>query len=254
MKDHHKSRSRGLSEKEFQELYLYVNAGANLARSKGAVRAIVDELIVLLLLDAGLRPKELCNLNMDDFSVTDGERSLCIRDNTGKPTRKVDIPLNLAQSLQRFVRLYRKGAKPSDPLLMNERRNRFGYISIYSKVRRIGQESGIGRLCPGVLRNSYIIRLYEKEQDLRLVQEQAGHASPRTTAKYAQSSAHFCPETQIIHHADASVSIPNEETEKGNKERVICEGCDKPTSLRKARRIESGQMLCQNCIEFFRSG
>ncbi len=39
-----------------------------------------------------------------------------------------------------------------------------------------------------MLRHIYLTRLYKVEKDLRFVQDQAGYASPTTTAIYAQTN------------------------------------------------------------------
>jgi len=48
---------------------------------------------------------------------------------------------------------------------------------------------GIGKLHPHMLRHTYLTRLYNVEHDLRFVQDQAGHASPTTTAIYAKTNS-----------------------------------------------------------------
>ena len=62
------------------------------------------------------------------------------------------------------------------------------YRSIYAKIKRIGEQAGIGKLHPHMLRHTYLTRLYNVEKDLRFVQDQAGHASPTTTAIYAKTN------------------------------------------------------------------
>ena len=63
------------------------------------------------------------------------------------------------------------------------------YRSIYEKIKKLGRQSGIGKLHPHMLRHTYGTRLYNVEQDLRFVQDQLGHASPTTTAIYAKTNA-----------------------------------------------------------------
>ncbi|MBL7152076.1 MAG: tyrosine-type recombinase/integrase [Phycisphaerae bacterium] len=60
--------------------------------------------------------------------------------------------------------------------------------SIYEKMKKLGKKSGIGKLHPHMLRHTYLSRLYNVEHDLRFVQDQAGHASPTTTAIYAKTN------------------------------------------------------------------
>jgi integrase len=56
------------------------------------------------------------------------------------------------------------------------------------KMRKFSKKGGIGRLHPHMLRHTYLSRLYNVEHDLRFVQDQAGHASPTTTAIYAKTN------------------------------------------------------------------
>lgn len=176
-----------LSEAQLKKLLRYVENKANLARRNGATRAIIDELIIQLLVNTGLRPRELCNLNIEDLPLSHGQNALLVRDSRGDITREIDINSKIAKSLQMFVRLYRKGAKLDDPLIISERGNRFTYMSLYSKVKNIGRKAEIGWLYPHMLRRTYMVRLYNAEHYLRLVQEQAGHANWKTTAIYVKN-------------------------------------------------------------------
>jgi integrase len=49
--------------------------------------------------------------------------------------------------------------------------------------------AGVGKLHAHMLRHTYLTRLYYIEYDLWFVQDQAGHASPTTTAIYAKTSS-----------------------------------------------------------------
>jgi integrase len=177
-----------LSDAQLKRLRQYVKDTADLARQRGSIRAIIDELIVELLTNTGLRASELCDLNIGDLPMTHGKDSIWIRDGKGKVTRTVDIPDNLRKRLERFVRLYRKGAKPKDPLLVSTKGKLLIYRSVYEKIKKLGKKSGIGKLHPHMLRHTYLTRLYNVEHDLRFVQDQAGHASPTTTTIYAKTN------------------------------------------------------------------
>lgn len=162
---------------------------ADLAKQRGSARAVIDELIVELLANTGLRASELCDLNIGDLPVTHGRDSIWIRDGKGKITRTVEIPDSLRKRHERFVKLYRKGAKPEEPLLVSNKGKRMIYRSVYEKMKKFGKKSGIGKLHPHMLRHTYLTRLYNVEHDLRFVQDQAGHASPTTTAIYAKTNS-----------------------------------------------------------------
>ena len=178
-----------LSDVQLKRLRQYAKDMADLARQRGSARAIMDELIVELLANTGLRASELCDLNIEDLPVSHGKSSVWIRDGKGKVTRTVDIPESLVKRLDRFVKLYRKGAKSKGPLLVSTKGGRMIYRSIYEKMKKLGKKSGIGKLHPHMLRHTYLTRLYNVEHDLRFVQDQAGHASPTTTAIYAKTNS-----------------------------------------------------------------
>ena len=182
------SPDKYLSDEQLKRLRKHVKDMADLARQRGSVRAIIDELIIELLANTGLRAAELCNLNIRDLPTSHGKDSVWIRDGKGKVARTVDIPENLKKRLERFVILYRKSAKPNFPLLVSTKGDRMIYRSIYEKCRKLGKQAGIGKLHPHMLRHTYLTRLYNIEHDLRFVQDQAGHASPTTTAIYAKTN------------------------------------------------------------------
>ena len=178
-----------LSETQLRRLRQHVKDMADLARQRGSMRGIIDELVIELLVNTGLRASELCDLNIGDLPMTHGKDAVWVRDGKGNVARTVDIPESLRERLERFVRLYRKDAKPDEPLLVSAKGSRIIYRSMYEKVKKVGRQSGIGKLHPHMLRHTYGTRLYNVDQDLRFVQDQLGHASPTTTAIYAKTNA-----------------------------------------------------------------
>jgi site-specific recombinase XerC len=177
-----------LSETQLKRLRQYVKDMADLARQRGSTRAIIDELVIELLVNTGLRASELCSLNIGDLPMSHGKETVWVRDGKGSVARTVDIPESVNKRLERFVKLYRKDAGPDEPLLVSSKDTRMIYRSIYEKIKKLGRQSGIGRLHPHMLRHTYGTRLYNVEQDLRFVQDQLGHASPTTTAIYAKTN------------------------------------------------------------------
>jgi integrase/recombinase XerD len=177
-----------LSDGQLKKLRQYVKDMADLARTRGSYRNIVNEIIVELLVNSGLRAGELCKLNIADLPVSHGKDGIWVRNGKGNVTRVVDISESLKKRIARFVRLYRKNTKPDSPLFLSEQKNRMSYHLLYFRIKRIGKRAGIGNLYPHMLRHTYLTRLYNVEHDLRFVQDQAGHASPETTAIYAKTN------------------------------------------------------------------
>ena len=176
-----------LTEQQQRRLLAYVKAQADIARFRNTTRAIINEMIVMLFLNTGLRARELCDLRLRDLPVTHGKKMIFVRTGKGKTVRIVEISDRFCKRLEQFIELYREKAKPADYLFINERGTPIQYVSIYSKITGIGKRAGVAHLHPHVLRHSYLTRLYNVEHDLRFVQDQAGHKSPVTTAIYAQT-------------------------------------------------------------------
>ena len=264
-----------LSESELQKLLQYVKEKASDAKRRGATRAVIDEILVLLLLKTGLRANELCNLSIADLVTEHGKNTICVRDDCGNVSRAVDVTLEMAEYLRRFIGLYRRKAKPDDPLLVSERGTRFSYMSLYNKIKKIGRQAKIGNLHPRILRATYIVRLYNIEQDLRFVQRQAGHAYLRTTAIYAIAGSGcelhavtpdqaYSLTTEQIYRSSRQVTPEKRQAVRPAKheEKLFvkdfqhtekCEACGKSIGAEIGTKIDSGQILCPDCLKELRS-
>lgn len=265
---------RYLSEFELQKLLQYVQEKANEAKRRGATRAVIDEILVLLLVNAGLRANELCNLSIADLVTEHGKNNICVRDACGNVSRAVEVTLEMAEYLLRFIRLYRRKANPNDPLLVSERGTRFTYMSLYNKIKRIGRQANIGNLHPRILRSTYVVRLYNSQQDLRFVQRQAGHASLRTTAIYAIAGSDrelhpvtphqaYSLTTEQIYRSSRKVTPEKRQAGRPAKNREMvsatnfqqtekCEACGKSIKAGNGTKIDSGQILCSGCLKELR--
>ena len=178
-----------LSKNQLKKLRRHVRDMADAARARGSYRNIVNELVIELLVNTGLRASELCKLNIADLPVSHGKDSVWVRNGKGNVVRTVDINESLKKRIARYVKLHRKNSKPNSPLLLSEWDGRMSYQGLYTRIKRIGERAGIGKLHPHMLRHTYLTRLYNVEKDLRFVQDQAGHASPTTTAIYAKTDS-----------------------------------------------------------------
>ena len=132
-----------LSDAQLKKLRQHVKGKADLARMRGGSRGVIDELIVEMFIGTGLRASELCDLNIGDLPVKHGKDCIWVRDGKGKVSRTVDISEKIKKRLERFLKLYRKGAKANSPLLVSERGGRIIYRSVYAKVKRIGEQAGV---------------------------------------------------------------------------------------------------------------
>ena len=267
-------RFKCLSNSQLDKLLQYVKNKADDDRRKGNTRSIVNELIILLLVNTGLHAKELCNLSISDLPLEHGENAIWVRDAKGDVVRAVEIDSKMSECLERFVRLYRKAANHKEPLIINERGKRISYMSLYSKVRKIGEKARIGKLHPHMLRCTYLVRLCNKKNDLRFVQEQAGHASRKTTALYAKMTSDLIQDEATSDNVSSTVKatgvsngrpIPAEFASQKtinhrepcyldvSRQSITCEACNNPILAGNGTKIDSGQILCYDCLKELRS-
>jgi site-specific recombinase XerC len=183
------SPDKYLSKEQQRQLLSYVKAQADLGRARGSKRAIIDELICLLLVEAGLRADEVCCLRLKDLPVCHGKNSVWIDNGKGSVARAVEIPQRLAKQIRRFCQLCRAKARPEDHLFISSKGKPLCYMTLYQKIRRVGERAGIGRLHPHMLRHTYATRLYSVEKDLLFVSDQLGHANASTTHIYAKTDS-----------------------------------------------------------------
>lgn len=205
------SPDKFLSEQQIGKLLRYLGTGSK----AGGQRAAVNEFIVIILLYTGLRAEELLSLRICDLPCYHGKDLIEVQDGKGDVSRSVVIAEWLSDTIRVFVREHRKGAKPNSILIpcekgfrrvilrrtrmkegkriiktTVERSCRMIYQSLWERLRRIGYRAQIGRLTPHMLRHTYLTNLYNEGQDLRFVQDQAGHADPKTTAIYTATMNH----------------------------------------------------------------
>ena len=171
-------------------------------------RQATNVFVVLMLLYSGLRAAELLDIEISHCPCYHGKPILEVPDGKGGVARSVEIDERLAERINQFVRHWRKGAKPHSSLIASEagyrrvvvrrqrprgdqfiaRSCRLSYQCLYERIGRIGRAAGLMKLTPHMFRHTFLTRLYNTRQDLRFVQDQAGHADPKTTAIYAQTA------------------------------------------------------------------
>jgi len=173
-----------LTEEQTKTLREYVRAQALGRKSR---RAVTDYLIVETLILSGLRASELCALRIGDLPCAHGKQALFVANGKGRISRAVDIRKWLCDRITEYVSEFRPGAGPDEYLFIGAHGRRLDYHVLYDKVERIGRAVGID-LWPHKFRHTFATRLHNAGKDLRFVQDQLGHRSPNTTARYAKTN------------------------------------------------------------------
>lgn len=139
----------------------------------------------------GLRLSEACHLQTGDI---DADRGV-IRVRHGKGGRERLV--GLSDRLLGILRAYWKQERPEPPWLFPSRRG--GPLvgkTARQALKRAAVKAGIyRRVTPHVLRHSFATHLLDGGTDLRVIQVLLGHASIKSTTRYAQVSTRLITKT-----------------------------------------------------------
>lgn len=150
-----------------------------------ALRAARPKMRAMLTLAAfaGLRSVEIAGLDWLDLRrEADGSAFLHVRSGKGAKERRVEVGVTVITALQAY------GIKRRGPMFMGRDASQIDAKSVSRSANRFLSQQGI-QATMHQLRHRYGTIGYQLSRDLRVVQEQMGHASPQTTAGYARPSA-----------------------------------------------------------------
>jgi len=139
------------------------------------LRSIEDKrnrLIVRLIYATGVRVSELCAINVEDIDFE--EQTIRVK-GKGDKIRTVFVDEETLKDIDEFI-----GNKIEGPLFVGQQGN---HISPRT-VQHIFKENAPDGITPHKIRHSYASELYRRSKNLRVVQENLGHSSIKTTEIY----------------------------------------------------------------------
>ena len=131
-----------------------------------------DKLIVRIIYATGVRVSELCNMNIEDIDFE--EHTIRILGKGGK-IRMVFIDDETLVDIRTFI-----GNKIEGPVLIGQQGK---HISPRA-IQHIFKHYAPSGITPHKIRHSYASELYRRSKNLRVVQENLGHTSIKTTEIY----------------------------------------------------------------------
>lgn len=149
-----------------------------------------DQALFEVLYGSGLRISEACNLDLGDVDGADGK--VTVRRGKGGKDRIVPIGGKAIAALDAYLPLRQrllataKGVVDENAVFLSRRGLRMGDREARRKLDRRELQNGVKRVSPHALRHSFATHLLGEGADLRSIQEMLGHASLRTTQRYAQ--------------------------------------------------------------------
>jgi site-specific recombinase XerD len=131
-----------------------------------------DKLIVRTIYATGVRVSELCNINIED--IDSDEHTIRIR-GKGDKIRTVFIDDETLGDLMKFI-----GNRIIGPLFVGQQGKHISSRAIQHIFKHYAPQG----ITPHKIRHSYASELYKRSKNLRVVQENLGHTSIKTTEIY----------------------------------------------------------------------
>lgn len=139
--------------------------------------------VVLLLLDTGIRASELCSLTKANTHLDEGFIKVCGK---GNKERHVPIGNSLTKALLRYVSTWRP--EPTDPtideLILSDRGLRLSYDGLAQMIKRLGIRVGIPRLHAHLFRHTFAVRYLMNGGDVMTLRLILGHTTLDVTQVY----------------------------------------------------------------------
>lgn len=179
-----------------------------------------DYVIIVLMIDTGLRRSEVAKLSVGDVYET----YLSVF-GKGSKERQVGIHPKVSNLLWKYIHKYRRPASPSESALFLSVGNGhagcpFGRGGMQGLIRRLKSATGIDdvRLSAHTFRHTFACMYLEEGGDLFSLSRELGHSSVKTTEKYLKS---FTSKNARMHHTTYSplnsIELRSQHKGRGNK-------------------------------------
>ena len=163
----------------------------------------VASIVVVMLLDTGMRVSEICNLDLGDIDFADG--SARVREGKGDKDRLVLFTDRTLERIKAWLPVRNERAATDElAFLLNTRCRRLQPRGVQRLMDDLAVEASIpkGKLTPHVLRHNFATGLLERGADLVSIQRLLGHSSIATTRNYLEISDQTLRE--VYHRAQAT--------------------------------------------------
>lgn len=164
---------RGLTVAERNQLMAVLRAGAGEPARR-------DRVFFGLLLATGIRLGSALALDVGDVDSAEG--ALLLRSVKNGGTQRVYMPDAIVVELRAYI-----GTRTSGPLFQGAGGGRLGARQAHRRLALAAKAARITRpISPHAMRHSFALGLYERTQDLGVVQAALGHRSITSTVVYAR--------------------------------------------------------------------
>ncbi|MHB1001652.1 MAG: tyrosine-type recombinase/integrase [Armatimonadota bacterium] len=142
---------------------------------------IRNRLILLMLIDCGLRASELCDLNLEDVDTV--QQVFTVRHGKGDKSRIVPFGAVTAQALRRYI--VKRGDQDAVALIVNCYGQRTRRENLLTIVQKAGMKAGLS-IYPHLLRHSMAVSYLRNGGDVFTLQRILGHSDLNMTKRYCE--------------------------------------------------------------------
>lgn len=178
---------RWLSAEEERRTLRQSEISINTANTENRrVLAIRDQAMLKLMRYAGLRVREVAQLELGDLALSARKGSVVIRSGKRDKSRKVPLSPEAAEALREWLEVRGPGA-PRDPLFTAVETGEFlSTRAIQKRIQRIASSSQVSGLSPHPLRHTCGKRMIDAGRPITEVQRILGHERIETTVRYIE--------------------------------------------------------------------
>jgi site-specific recombinase XerD len=141
-----------------------------------------NRLILLLLIDCGLRCSELIHLEVEDIDLDNG--LLTVNHGKGDRARSCPIGSVTAKALRQY--LIRRGTPNTSTLIINTLGEPTRRENVLHIVQAAGKKAGVPRAYPHLLRHSMAVEFLRNGGNAFAIQRILGHSTLTMTKRYCE--------------------------------------------------------------------
>lgn len=147
-----------------------------------------DTAILALLLDTGVRASELCGLIMGNVFIAKDESYIKVL-GKGKKEREIGLGDKARADLHRYIRQYRKGARPDEPVFLSRFNEPLTINGLDQLLYRLRDWARLGSTKAGAhkFRHTFAVNYLLNGGDVYKLSRLMGHTSVSTTERYVRS-------------------------------------------------------------------
>lgn len=165
------------------------------APARHVTRAVLNQMLLILFVESGLRVSEICNLRLRCLPWFSGKRAIQVVDGKGKKNRTVVISQSLTDILDGYISRYHSKHPGDNYLFRSEGGGGLTRRGAYDKIKRIGVKAGLWvylnkhgekttKLSPHKFRHTNASHLMEASGNIVMVKDNLGHSKTATTEIY----------------------------------------------------------------------